>query len=76
MRTPERKKNGRWQIRWRDAHGMIRCTTFKTKKEAAAALHEREAAWRTGVAPTADVSLDQLAENSCRRVLQLRSRCA
>ena len=62
MRTPERKKNGRWQIRWRDAHGSIRYATFKTQKEAAAALHDREAAWRTGVTLTADIRLDQLAD--------------
>ncbi len=61
MRTPEKKRNGKWQIRYYDAHHRIRYETHNTQRAAAAALREKAALLDAGIDPSRRVRFDELA---------------
>ncbi len=62
MRTPEKKRNGRWQIRFEDAHRRMRYASFATKREAEARLMELDALRSAGVDPGRRVRFDELVK--------------
>ena len=62
MRTPEKKRNGKWQVRFEDAHRRIRYKTFATKAEANRALIEIERQKSQGIDPARRVRFDELVD--------------
>ena len=62
MRRPEKKPNGRWQLRFEDAHRQMRYRTFKTKKKAAAFAQQVESARNAGIDPARRVRFNELVE--------------
>jgi integrase len=62
MRTPEKKPNGRWQIRFPNQHGKIRYATYGTKREAEAALREKYQQLDAGIDPGRRVRFDELVK--------------
>ena len=52
MRTPEKKPDRGWQLRFRDEHGRTRKRTFRTRAEAERFGREAAAAIERGMAPT------------------------
>jgi len=62
MRTPGKKANGKWRIRFLDAHGVGRSATYATKREAEAALSDKRAALAAGLDPGRVVRFDELVK--------------
>lgn len=62
MRTPGKKANGKWRIRFLDAHGVGRSATYTTKREAEAALSDKRAALVAGLDPGRVVRFDELVK--------------
>jgi integrase len=62
MRTPGKKANGKWRIRFLDAHGVLRSASYSTKREAEAALLEKREALAAGLDPGRRVGFDELVK--------------
>src|SRR4051794_24563950 len=60
MRHPERKANGRWQLRFEDAHRRIRYRSFRTKSDAEHFARVVESTKNAGVDPARRVRFDEL----------------
>ena len=60
MRTPEKKRNGKWQIRYEDQHRKMRYATYATKREAEIGIKEKDALRNAGVDPARKVTFEVL----------------
>ncbi len=62
MRSPEKKRNGRWQIRYADQHGQIKYKSFRTKGDAEKFGRDAQGNVEAGLAPTYDKTITDLCD--------------